>query len=357
MEGSGTPNLSVSFSVDRGASFLGKYIASDTSDATPALTSNNAGVYAAWKGSGNDNLSVVAVNLYGNTTLLPSICEVVSQSSGLVLTVRGMTDGVNIVQSFDIENANQQWQFVPVGSNFKIVSIQSGKVIEVPGSSVTPGAQIDQATDNGGLNQQWSLASVAAGIYKIVSASSKQVIDVKAFSTLDGTIMQQWPDNGGANQQWRLAPVNAVYKIVSVSSGKVLDMPGFSTADGTIVQQSTDNGGSNQQWRVARSPLLQVGGRGEFKIISQASAKVLALQSVSNADGVLIQQRADDGTSIQGWNLVSLGGDVFKIVSALSGKVFDVPGSSAADGVKIQQWTDNGGTNQQWRLVPIALPD
>jgi hypothetical protein len=89
--------------------------------------------------------------------------------------------------------------------------------------------------------------SSLAQAYKIVSVSSGKVLDVPAFATGDGVIIQQFTDNGGTNQQWRFFFAgDGQFKIVSVSSNKVLDVPAFATNDGALIQQFTDNGGANQ---------------------------------------------------------------------------------------------------------------
>jgi Ricin-type beta-trefoil lectin domain-like len=102
----------------------------------------------------------------------------------------------------------------------------------------------------------------------------------------------------------------ATFKIVSQATGKVLDVPGSNPANGVEIQQFTDNGGANQQWFV-----------------------------------VPVQQAVVfPGPDPQ---------DLWKIISNATGKALDVPGSNPADGVKIQQFTDNGGANQHWYLVQV----
>ncbi len=131
----------------------------------------------------------------------------------------------------------------------KIVNRNSGKVLDVTGASTADGATIEQWTDNGGQNQQWSLVSVGSGYYKIVSRGSGKVLDVPGASTVNGATIEQWTDNGAMNQQWSLVSVGSgYYKIVSRSSGLVLDVTGASTANGAIIEQWPDNGGTNQQW-------------------------------------------------------------------------------------------------------------
>jgi alpha-L-fucosidase len=43
----------------------------------------------------------------------------------------------------------------------KIVSRSSGKVLDVAAASTANGATIEQQTDNGGTNQQWSLVATS----------------------------------------------------------------------------------------------------------------------------------------------------------------------------------------------------
>ena len=131
---------------------------------------------------------------------------------------------------------------------YKLVNHNSGKVLDVTGSSSADGGIVDQQTDNGGTNQQWTLTPVAGGYYRLFNRNSGKVLDVAGYSTADGGKVDQWTDNGGTNQQWSLVPVGNYYKLVNYNSGKVLDVAGYSTADGGKVDQWIDNGGTNQQW-------------------------------------------------------------------------------------------------------------
>ena len=171
--------------------------------------------------------------------------------SGGNITISIPTSAPNSVASVivvEVSGTPTPGSTTPTGYN-KIVSRSSGKVLDVPGASTADGAIIEQWTDNGGQNQQWSLVSVGSGYYKIVSRSSGKVLDVPGASTANGAHIQQWTDNGAANQQWSLVSVGSgYYKIVSRSSGLVLDVTGASTADGAVIEQWPDNGGTNQQW-------------------------------------------------------------------------------------------------------------
>jgi hypothetical protein len=89
---------------------------------------------------------------------------------------------------------------------YKIVSISSGLVLDVPLAAAGP-ANIRQYADEGGLNQQWRVVPVdGSDALQIVSASSGLVLHVPYAAT--GSVdIQQYPDSGGNNQHWQLVPV------------------------------------------------------------------------------------------------------------------------------------------------------
>jgi Astacin (Peptidase family M12A) len=62
--GSGNENLNLSFSDDNGGSFHGTKTFGDTSTDAPSLTSHNGRLMMSWKGSGNDNINVANVDLF-----------------------------------------------------------------------------------------------------------------------------------------------------------------------------------------------------------------------------------------------------------------------------------------------------
>ena len=133
----------------------------------------------------------------------------------------------------------------------KIISIHSGKALDISGGSTQDGAKLLQWQYTGAENQQWRLVPVSPDSYIIVSAKSSKALDVPGHSTSNGTQIEQWTYNGGANQHWRLIELgNNDYKIESVESGKVLDVLNASTSDGAPVQQYGYGQAMNQRWRI-----------------------------------------------------------------------------------------------------------
>jgi hypothetical protein len=143
---------------------------------------------------------------------------VINAYSGLVLTDPGFSTSngtliqQNYVQNYPYVGVNQQWFFVPLANsnspffngNYLIVNSFSGKVLDDPGGSTSPGTPIQQFQLHGGPNQQWQLI-YSGGDVEIRSASSGLVLEDPAFSPYSGTVIQQNYPLGGVNQLWALA--------------------------------------------------------------------------------------------------------------------------------------------------------
>ncbi|MGH8908808.1 MAG: RICIN domain-containing protein [Egibacteraceae bacterium] len=139
----------------------------------------------------------------------------------------------------------------------KIVSVHSGKVLEVRYGSKADGAPIVQSADRAKAHQRWQVIP-ADGVHQIVNLHSRRVLEVTAASTADGAAIIQWHDNSGEHQLWRLVPVTAdLYKIENLHSGRVLDVKGGHTdearVEGAPIIQWEDLNAANQRWRLVPS--------------------------------------------------------------------------------------------------------
>ncbi|MFF5287589.1 RICIN domain-containing protein [Streptomyces sp. NPDC013171] len=136
--------------------------------------------------------------------------------------------------------------------------------------------------------------------YKLVSVRSGKVLDVNAFSTADGTRIQQWTDQNTANQQWRLRSTgDGYYELVNRNSGKVLGIAGDSTAQAAAAEQQTDSSSASQEWRID-----EVSGSGAVTFTSRRSGQVLDVSGGSTADGAAVIQYGGHGSTNQQWKLV-----------------------------------------------------
>ncbi|MFE9462697.1 RICIN domain-containing protein [Streptomyces virginiae] len=140
--------------------------------------------------------------------------------------------------------------------------------------------------------------------YRLISVRSGKVIDVNAFSTADGTRIQQWTDQNTANQQWRLRPTgDGYYELVNRNSGKVLGIAGNSTAQTAAAEQQTDSSSASQEWRID-----DVSGSDAVTFTSRGSGQVLDVSGGSTADGAGVIQYPGKGSTNQQWKLVKTAG-------------------------------------------------
>ena len=188
-----------------------------------------------------------------------------------------------------------------INGRYIVVSRNSGKVMEVIGSSTNDGANIQQNTYTNGLNQQWDIVPFSANgdfsFYNMTAAHSGKAADLNNFSYADGANVQQWTNYPGVNQQWFFEYVsNGWFHIRNRWSGKYLDVAGVSTANGANIWQWSGNGGLNQQWR-----LLPVGASPTDFTAPAAPTGVVAL---ANAVSVQLNWNASGAADLAGYSVL-----------------------------------------------------
>ncbi|MBF9133355.1 RICIN domain-containing protein [Plantactinospora sp. S1510] len=124
--------------------------------------------------------------------------------------------------------------------NVQLVGGQSGRCIEVPGSTTTNGTQMQLWDCSGSTNQRWThTASKQLTVY------GNKCLDANGAGTTNGTTVIIWDCHGGLNQQWNL---NASGTLTNAQSGLCIDANGAASANGTKIILWSCNGGANQQW-------------------------------------------------------------------------------------------------------------
>ena len=116
----------------------------------------------------------------------------------------------------------------------------------------------------------------AGSIYRLVNVNSNKVIEVKNFSLDNGGEICQWAYHCGKNQQWRIVPAaDGYYYIRSVLNNKNLEVYEFSTTNGGRLAQWDHTGANNQQWRIIRQP------DGTYMLQNRHSNKVAEVYELS----------------------------------------------------------------------------
>jgi hypothetical protein len=291
---------------------------------------------------------------------------------------------------------------------YQLVSQNSGKVAEIPGSSTANGTALDQNTNAGGFNQLWSIQSIGHGQYSIQNLNSNLAMEVSGSSLSQGALLDQWTytpeanlatggtasasaDNAGSGEgaaqafdenintkwydpvtggtgwlQYQLASAASVDTYVITSAGDVQQR------DPAAWQFQGSNNGTT--WTTLDTQTGQI-----FANRSQAQS-----YSLTNTTAYLYYRlniTANNGGSAYGLQIAELGlyssksgavnqrwtfspvsgsalGSYFTIINANSSLLMDESGGSQSNGAAILQWPGNNGLNQRWSLQvpPLLLP-
>ncbi len=132
-----------------------------------------------------------------------------------------------------------------------VLSVQSGKALDVAAGSNYDGAAVIQYTFKGTPNQLWDVIDAGRGRVVFVSQDSNKVLDVRGAAERDGDPVRQFRYNGNEDQLWRIERLGGgAYQIVNVASGRCLDVDGGGRQDGARLIQYHCQGGANQAWRL-----------------------------------------------------------------------------------------------------------
>jgi hypothetical protein len=129
-----------------------------------------------------------------------------------------------------------------------IRNVNSGRCVDVFGSSTSKNANVQQFSCNNGANQRWEFVDLGSGQYAIRNVNSGQVLDVAGDSRGNGANVQQFPWNGGANQRWKARGPSNNFELVNVNSGKCLEVQGGGKGNNVNIAQSQCNGARYQRW-------------------------------------------------------------------------------------------------------------
>ncbi|MFJ1705895.1 RICIN domain-containing protein [Kitasatospora sp. NPDC088346] len=181
---------------------------------------------------------------------------------------------------------------LPAGLSISSSGLVSGTPTTVGSSTVTVTAS--SATATGSTAFTWAVNPALGGTHTLVA--SGKALDDPNHSTSPGTQLVTWSPNGGTNQNWVLTPQpDGSYRIANGLSNLCMDVSGGSGAPGAQVIQWTCTGGGNQRWTVTALP------GGGYRIASQSSG--LLLTTASGADGALVTQQSDTGSALQRWTI------------------------------------------------------
>lgn len=140
---------------------------------------------------------------------------------------------------------------------------------------------------------------------------------------------------------------NGKYYIISLQSGKALDA--VANASGQHVIQWKFHGSTLQQWNIK-----SIGNNGDYTITSVATGKTLQVVSNSKVGGAKIATYTTSTSISQQWKMTKIGYNAYALTNAWSDMMLDKPDLLNDDGVIMQQGYRNLKEQQQWLLYPVA---
>ncbi|HUB67734.1 MAG TPA: RICIN domain-containing protein, partial [Candidatus Methylacidiphilales bacterium] len=162
--------------------------------------------------------------------------ELQNATSGLALNVKGgsTSNGAEIVQyPFGNGQSNSQWTFAPTGNGYyQIISLKSGSDVAVVNASTSPGALIDQWSFGTTGDDQWEPVQNSNGTYTFYNLNSGLVLDDPGSSPSSNTQMDQATATGGTNQEWNIITVSPTITSTNTAAFTV-GVPGSFTITAT----------------------------------------------------------------------------------------------------------------------------
>ena len=270
------------------------------------------------------------------------------------------------VQLYSSNNTNaQKYRFESIGNGaYKIVNINSGKMLDVAGGSTANGAALQQYTSNNTVAQQWTVRNYGSGKIALVSVNANKAVDIPSGNAVQQAQLQLYSPNGTVAQQWLVAKApltlrerlnetaakhsqdlpDGTYTFGSrLNTSMKMDVSGASRSNYGNVQIWVGNGTNAQKWKVTHD------SNGYVTLTSMNSGKVLDVNGGVSANGTNVQQYDSNGTYAQKWIAVKNSDGSYTFQSALAeNKVLDVSGASTSNGANVQLYAANGTNAQKW---------
>lgn len=270
------------------------------------------------------------------------------------------------VQLYSSNNTNaQKYRFESIGNGtYKVVNINSGKMLDVAGGSTANGAALQQYTSNNTVAQQWTVRNYGSGKIALVSVNANKAVDIPGGNAVQQAQLQLYSPNGTVAQQWLVAKApltlrerlnetaakhrqdlpDGMYTFGSkLNTSMKMDVSGASRSNYGNVQIWAGNGTNAQKWKVTHD------SNGYVTLTSVNSGKVLDVNGGVSANGTNVQQYDSNGTYAQKWIAVKNSDGSYTFQSALAENVvLDVNGGSSANGTNVQLYTSNGTNAQKW---------
>ncbi|MFK4087574.1 RICIN domain-containing protein [Kribbella sp. NPDC020789] len=258
---------------------------------------------------------------------------------------------------------------------YELVNKNSGKCLNVPGSSVADNAQFIQYGCVGtALNERFRLMPIAGTdqysirpVHTAVDAGPVKCLSAAGGSSQDETNAVQSTCGGGLGEPraWEQVTFDyvdgsayeTVVQLRFAHSNKCLGTADASLDNGALIQQLECGQSTSQQWILRPAfNATQLGGTGttKYRVDTPVSTTtVLESPKCATASATPIKMGTWSSTSVcQRWNLKSLGDDMYKLIDTNSKLPLDIQGCSKLPRATVIIFATSTSECQKWRIEP-----
>lgn len=354
-------------------------------------------------GDFNDKTRSIKIEAFGKQGLSGNY-KIRNRNSGKYLdTDNNSTDNNTAIIQYDNEgdDASQTWALTDIGNGvYKICAYSNqGRGFDVRDAKKDNSTQVQIYDYNGNRNQQFILYDKGDGYYQIIDRNSGKAVEMPGSSTVNGDWIKIWDNNGSDTQQWALeenrctgAAVVTVYAddqfrghSMSLSEGDYSlerlkrynigndEITSIKVAAGfKVILYDNDNfGGTQMEYTSDNSNLsgfndktssLKImawgksGMSGNFKIRNRESGMYLdPADNRTDNDTPIMQYNNEGDDPSQTWTFRELGDGVYRIGEfSAPDQGFDVADASTDNGTQVKIYKYSGGRNQQFIVYDMG---
>ena len=246
----------------------------------------------------------------------------------------------NVQLSDTALKSSQVWAFTKQSDgSFEIKNKDTGKCIEVEGSTAANSQNIRVASDNNSSSQRWNITRTKDGEYTVKSALGAYVMDIHAGNVASGSNLQIYTPNGTAAQSFCIEPVTEIEKKIDSASFVDLGTDFLATLTGVASENNVGliaSGSANVAMKASEKTVRQLWrfskqSDGSYIIINQENGTALNADSSAN-----VTSAAKNSKNAQKWFVLQDSNGYTLIPKSSSKYVLDVEKASIENDANVQ---------------------
>ena len=205
-------------------------------------------------GNGATHMCGNAINFFSNPNINDAMGDAIGDpvngdNSRNITERRTVFSGyAKHITPYDAEDTGAACPLDFTQGRYTIQNVASGNFLSPTGSGAQ-GNKLDQATVQGST-ELWDIVHFRADLYTIYNAATGRVLDVFGSSSSPGDNVGLWTTNGGSNNQlWRLEEqASGNYTLSPNSNSLCLQVINGESGDGDLVIQDICDGTTDAEW-------------------------------------------------------------------------------------------------------------